>query len=178
MPPRTILVITGASGSGKTAIVSALASEVLPRVRYHHFDSVGVPDVETMRAQYGSPEAWQVTVCHQWITRLTTAPEDLALEVLEGQVRPATVQEAFRTNRVGKGRVLLLDCSPAVRNTRLHGPRNQPELATGQMTAWAAYLRGQADALHIPTLDTTELSLAEAVARVRQHVTALALAAD
>jgi len=178
MPSRSILVITGASGSGKTAIVTALSAQAAPGIRYHHFDAVGVPNPETMTAQYGSPEGWQVAICHQWITRLATDPTDRALDVLEGQVRPGTVQEAFQTNRVRRGRILLLDCAPAAREARLHGPRNQPELATVQMTAWAAYLRGQADALHVPTLDTTHLSLTEAIERVRQHVTALALAAD
>jgi hypothetical protein len=174
MPPRSILVITGASGSGKTAIVSALAVHPAPGVRYHHFDAVGVPSTEAMTAQYGSPAGWQVAVCHQWITNLAVAPSDSALEVLEGQVRPSTIQDAFHINGVRRGRILLLDCSPAVREARLHGPRNQPELATLQMTAWAAYLRGQADALQVPTLDTTDLTLAAAVEKVRQHIATLA----
>lgn len=178
MPPRSILVITGASGSGKTAIVAALAARAAPGVRYHHFDAVGVPDPGAMTAQYGSPEGWQVAVCHQWITRLATDPTDSILDVLEGQVRPGTVQEAFQRHQVRRGRILLLDCSPAAREARLVGPRNQPELATTRMTAWAAYLRGRADALHVPALDTTDLSLPEAVERVRQHLTALAEAAD
>jgi hypothetical protein len=173
MPPRSILVITGASGSGKTAVVAALAADPMPGVRYHHFDSVGVPSTEEMIEKHGSPGGWQVATCHQWIKRLATDPADNAAEVLEGQVRPRTVQDGFELNGVRGGRILLLDCSPETRDARLRGPRNQPDLATAQMTNWAAYLRGQADALDIPTLDTTELSLQEAVDRVRKHITAI-----
>ena len=48
-----------------------------------------------------------------------------------------------------------MDCDYAERNARLRGPRGQPELATAQMDGWAAYLRGQADALGLPVIDTS-----------------------
>lgn len=174
MPPRGILVITGASGSGKTAVVEALAAAPIPGTSYQHFDSLGVPTAAVMTAQYGSPEQWQVARTHEWITRLATQAGSPALAVLEGQVRPSVVAEAFRANRVRFGRILLIDCSPEVRAFRLRQSRGQPQLASSQMMAWAAYLRGQADALQIPTLDTTHLTLHEASARVREHVTGLA----
>jgi hypothetical protein len=131
-----------------------------------------------MTRDHGSPQGWQTAVTHEWITRLATDPEEIRLAVLEGQVRPATVQEAFRTNSVRHGRILLLDCSPEAREARLRGPRAQPELANVQMMTWAAYLRGQADALHVPVLDTTALSLEEATRQVEHHMAALAAAAD
>ena len=178
MPPRRILVITGASGSGKSAVLQAIAARQTPGIRVHHFDSVGVPTPEAMTRDYGSPQEWQTVVTHQWITRLATDPDDTRLAVLEGQVRPATVQEAFRTNAVRHGRILLLDCAPDVREMRLRGPRAQPDLATAQMMAWSAYLRGQADALRIPVLDTTSLSLEDATREVERHMAAIAAAAD
>lgn len=178
MSPRSILVITGASGAGKTAIVSALSARPHPGIRYHHFDSVGVPTVEAMIAQYGSGEAWQTGVTGDWIKRLAEEPGGGPLDVLEGQVRPGIVQEAFETNRVERGKMLLLDCTPDVRLARLSGPRGQPELATNQMTAWAAYLRGQADALHLPVLDTSSLSLEQAVTWVGEHIGTLSLGAQ
>jgi len=66
--------------------------------------------------------------------------------------------------------VVLLDCSPEVRAARLRGPRQQPELATDRMDAWAAYLRGQADALGLDVIDTSELSV-EAVADLLGRMT-------
>jgi adenylylsulfate kinase-like enzyme len=43
-----ILVVTGASGSGKTAAVRALDARDLPGVRCYYFDTVGVPSREEM----------------------------------------------------------------------------------------------------------------------------------
>src|SRR5262245_34469603 len=42
-----ILVVTGASGSGKTATVRALEARALPGVRCYYFDAVGVPAAES-----------------------------------------------------------------------------------------------------------------------------------
>ncbi len=176
MAPR-ILVITGASGSGKTAIIGRLAGQPEPGVRYHHFDSVGVPSPEEMERDYGSGEGWQTAVTREWIARLAR-DGSAGLHVLEGQVRPAMVQQAFVANGVYQGQLLLLDCSPEIRTARLHGPRGQPELASAQMMAWSAYLRGQADALGIPVLDTTDLSLDQAGSEVEKHIRSLTMGAS
>ena len=45
------------------------------------------------------------------------------------------------------------------RNERLHIDRSQPELANAQMDCWAAYLRGQADALNLTIIDTSNDSI-------------------
>jgi hypothetical protein len=37
---------------------------------------------------------------------------------------------------------------------RRDGGGGQPELASARMDNWAAYLRGQADALNVPNIDT------------------------
>jgi len=55
--------------------------------------------------------------------------------------------------------MVLLQCAPAVRQARLAGPRGQPELSSPRMDCWAAYLRGQADALNLPVIDTTDISI-------------------
>ena len=58
----------GASGSGKTATVRALAARDLPGVRCHYFDEVGVPRLEDMSRDFGSPERWQaITTDGGWI---------------------------------------------------------------------------------------------------------------
>jgi hypothetical protein len=61
--------------------------------------------------------------------------------------------------------IVLVDCDPVKRNERLHLERRQPELANAQMDCWAAYLRGQADALNLSIIDTSndapDKSLAE-----------------
>jgi hypothetical protein len=50
----------------------------------------------------------------------------------------------------------LVDCEPITRNERLHLKRSQPELANPKMDCWAAYLRGQADALNLSIIDTSD----------------------
>jgi hypothetical protein len=41
------------------------------------------------------------------------------------------------------------------------------------MDCWAAYLRGQADALDLPVIDTTEIGIEAAADRLLVHVQAL-----
>lgn len=59
MPPRAILVLTGAARSGNTASLRHLAPTMLTAVTLHHVDSVGVPDREEMVRRFDSAEAWQ-----------------------------------------------------------------------------------------------------------------------
>jgi uridine kinase len=52
-----IILITGASGSGKTTILKAIEQQ-LPanKISVNYFDDIGVPSVEAMIAEYGSCE--------------------------------------------------------------------------------------------------------------------------
>jgi hypothetical protein len=45
------------------------------------------------------------------------------------------------------------------------------------MDAWAAYLRGQADALEVPVIDTTARTIEAVAAELRHHVIDLLAAA-
>lgn len=166
-----IVVVTGASGAGKTTLIRALEAQDLPGVRCYYFDSVGVPTLEQMSSEFGSPQEWQTTTTHRWIADLAANPDQAQVAVLDGLVRPSEVRTAFAQNRVRRGEILLVDCSHEVREARLRGERGQPELASPRMAAWAAYLRGQADALDLPILDTTRLTVPEAtqalIARIR-----------
>src|SRR5690349_15096835 len=82
-----IVVVTGASGAGKTAIVTRLAERNLAGVTCAFFDSVGVPAPDKM------PPSWQETTTNEWIQRLARAAGDVA--VLEGQTRPTFALRAF-----------------------------------------------------------------------------------
>jgi len=48
-----LVILTGASGSGKTAIADAVASRYAGLVDVYHFDHLGVPPLEQMLVQYG-----------------------------------------------------------------------------------------------------------------------------
>ena len=171
-----IVVVTGASGTGKTTLVRALEARNLPGVRCHYFDSVGVPTPEAMTADFGSPEEWQAVTTRRWIATLAENGDPHQAAVLDGQVRPSVVRSAFAGFGVTRGEILLIDCSRAVREARLRDDRRQPELASPQMAAWAAYLRGQADALGLPILDTTHLTVAEAGQELAARIQAWAAA--
>ena len=166
----SIVVVTGASGAGKTATVEALAGLALPGVRCFHFDSIGVPTAEDMERDHGGAERWQAWATNQWLARLAGLDEAVRVAVLDAQTRPSTVFASPGAGAAWGAYVVLLDCSPEVRTARLHGPRGQSQLATPRMDSWAAYLRGQADALGLAIIDTTGLTVAEAAHQLATFV--------
>ena len=75
-PERTMtqpfVILTGASGSGKTAIAEEIEKST-SNVRVFRFDTIGVPSVDVM-ATFGSGYkpggAWQRAMTLQWIERI------------------------------------------------------------------------------------------------------------
>jgi hypothetical protein len=155
-----VVVVTGASGAGKTTIVERLAARRISGVACAYFDSVGVLPADAM------PADWQATTTQAWIARL--ARDAAVVAVLDGQTRPTFALRAFADWGV-RGSVVLIDCERAVREARLRA-RGQPELAHDDMHAWAAYLRGQADALELPVIDTTAMDPDQATAALVAYV--------
>ena len=165
-----ILVVTGASGAGKTATVRALDARGIPGVRCFYFDSIGVPTAEVMERDYGGGEQWQASATGEWLTRLGGLPDSIRLAVLDGQTRPSFVFGAAARAAPRVVHVALLECSSDVRGARLRGPRQQPELADARMDQWAAYLRGQADAYDLAVIDTTSLTVRQAADQLEELV--------
>jgi hypothetical protein len=164
-----ILVVTGASGSGKTATVRGLDARQLPGVRCYYFDAVGVPSIEDMRRDY-APGEWQALTTQRWVDRFAADPDGAEVYVLDGQTRPSFVLSAAERAGITLARVVLLDCASPVRHARLVGPRGQPALSNPEMDCWAAYLRGQADALNLPVIDTTSVGIDAVVDALATHV--------
>jgi hypothetical protein len=67
-------------------------------------------------------------------------------------------------------RIVLLDCEAPVRHRRLVELRGQPELSNAKMDHWSAYLRGQADGLKLPVIDTTQLDIDVAADALESYV--------
>lgn len=164
-----VLVVVGASGAGKSTLTRGLAALRLPGVVCYAFDTIGVPSAAEIAAQFGDGAAWQAWALDQWITRLARNDDGAALAVLDAQVRPHAALEALRQQNVTRRRVVLVDCGYHERNARLRGPRGQPELATPDMDCFAAYMRGQADALGLDILNTTGRDVAACIAELRRH---------
>jgi predicted AAA+ superfamily ATPase len=92
------ILITGASGVGKTTLLKALERESLENlISINYFDSVGVPSIEEMIARYGSGEKWQQAMTYQWVDRLLQV-KDKKLIFLEGSINPEFIREAFARN--------------------------------------------------------------------------------
>jgi hypothetical protein len=86
---------------------------------------------------------------------LSQPETSIELTVLDTQIRPHRALEVLNQAAIAYAQIVLVDCDPLKRNERLHMDRSQPELANPQMDCWAAYLRGQADALNLPIIDTS-----------------------
>jgi energy-coupling factor transporter ATP-binding protein EcfA2 len=178
MDQPAVLVVTGASGAGKTTLVRALEAMAVPGVACHHFDDIGVPSVEEMIRDHGSGEGWQQAMTHAWMQRLRDSGASVRSAVLDAQTRPSFVREAFAAAGIRRGGIVLVDCLPEVRRARLVDGRGQPEFATVQMDMWSAYLRGQADALGLPVLDTTNATVDAGVAHLLAIIADLLAGAD
>ena len=172
-PAPAVLVVVGASGAGKSTLTRGLAALGLPGVTCHHFDTLGVPTPKEIAARFGGGEAWQAWALDQWMRRLARNDDASALAVLDAQVRPHAAVLALNQHNIARRRVVLVDCGYAERNARLRGPRGQPELATPDMDCFAAYLRGQADALDLPIIDTTGRPEGACLAELRRHAEGL-----
>jgi len=112
-----------------------------------------------MDRNFGGGESWQALTTQRWLARFASDPDGAEVYVLDGQTRPSFVRSAAERACIGVARVVLLDCAPSVRHTRLTELRGQAELSNSRMDCWAAYLRGQADALDLPVVDTTSLEI-------------------
>ncbi|GAA6619801.1 hypothetical protein [Scytonema sp. NUACC26] len=165
-----LLVVTGASGAGKTTLVRGVEVLGIPGVGCYYFDSIGVPSHEEMTSRFGSPRQWQVAALNHWISLLLCNEDSVQVAVLDAQVRPSDVRVAFECLGAYLTQIVLIDCSHAERNARLQGPRAQPELANAEMDCWAAYLRGQASALALPIVSTTQLPPEDAVSSLIVHI--------
>jgi len=109
--PCFTLVVTGASGAGKTAAVRALATRALSGVACFHFDTIGVPSPEVMLRDFGSGEAWQAWATNQWLDRLDRLEPTIRVAVLDGQTRPSFVL-ALGAGRTPRNRQLGSDRLP------------------------------------------------------------------
>jgi dephospho-CoA kinase len=149
-----IVILTGASGAGKTAVATRVAID--DRIRVHHFDTIGVPSHQEMVRECGSLEAWQLTATRTWMRRLALESEQHPHLLLEGQMRQSFIASAASV----KYRTVLIDCDNATRAKRLT-ERGQGGLANDATMKWASWLRAEAHDLGTEILDTTNLTVDE-----------------
>ena len=161
-----LIILTGASGSGKTAIADAIETSRPGLAEVFRFDRIGVPSPEERVKGWGSGEGWQRAITLSWINRIAALRGPSRPVLFEGQMRLAFVQEGLKSAGIADARLVLVDCDDATRMHRLGEHRGQPELANPTMMNWAALLRREAQAGGYDVLDTSTISLEEAVEQV------------
>jgi hypothetical protein len=161
-----LVVLTGASGSGKTAIAKAVASLCDGPIAVEFFDSIGVPPVAEMVAAYGSPERWQYAKTVEWMARLAVTRRSGRDLLFEGQTRLAFLADAAKRAGDLVYVPILLDCDDATRMHRLTVDRGDPTLADINIMKWASFMRQEARNCGCQILDTGARSLNDCAAAV------------
>lgn len=165
--PGKLIVLTGASGAGKTTIANRTAAEAFPDLNCFHFDRIGVPSREQMDAEFGSAWNWQRAKTLEWIKRIQNEFLSVGKRVLfEGQMQVPHIIEACEIVGVADYEIVLIDCDDLSRENRLRFNRHQPELAGEQMMNWARFLRNQAVEVDARILDASQSSIEDCVSEI------------
>ena len=163
-----LVILTGASGSGKTAIAKSI-EEAYPAITVFRFDTIGVPSPEVM-AGFGEGHqpggAWQRAMTFKWLDKIAPLLSDSRGILFEGQMRIAFIREALTACRIEHARVVCVECDDSTRMRRIIHDRNQPELANEDTTRWSRYLHQEALDADCEILDTTDQSLSQSVRHV------------
>jgi hypothetical protein len=166
------VILTGASGSGKTTIALEIEKEH-PEIAVFRADTVGVPSAEVM-ASYGTGHqpggAWQRAFTLQWIERIAPVVASGRPVLFEGQMRLAFIQEALEIQGISHARVVLVECDDQTRTARLTHDRRQPELANESMMGWSKYLHEEAVEFGYEVLDSGAMTLAESMKRIVRYL--------
>jgi hypothetical protein len=168
----SLVVLTGASGGGKTTIALEV-ERVHPDYDVFRFDTIGVPSAEVMAA-FGTGHqpggAWQRAMTLQWFERIAPVVGDGRRVLFEGQMRIAFIREALKIQIIPNAHVILVECDDSTRDARLIHDRRQPELTDDSMKGWSRYLHSEAVEAGIEVLDTSDQTLAESVAHIVRYL--------
>jgi dephospho-CoA kinase len=169
MSSNAFYFITGSSASGKTTVVKGVINSVYPQMTTYYFDEIGIPTVEEMNDRFGGPAQWQAYNVRKWIEGINLSKKADFI-VLDGQARPKVILDIARELEIKSLHITLIDCSHEVRRNRLQKTRNQPELDMLDMYTWAAYLRGQSDALTLEIIDTTNKNIGDSIIELADSI--------
>ncbi|WP_434712734.1 AAA family ATPase [Rhizobium sp. YTUHZ045] len=161
-----LVILTGASGAGKTTIAEAIERRHGQEIDVFYQDRIGVPPVEEMVDQFGSVEGWQREATFAWMARLSPLLAEGSSILFEGQSRFSFLAEAAERAGIGSHSFILIDCDDETRARRLSIDRGQPDLSNPDMMNWAAFLRHEAQTYGCEILDTSNLTVEQGVERV------------
>ncbi|MGO6966635.1 AAA family ATPase [Rhizobium leguminosarum] len=165
-----LVILTGASGAGKTTIAEAIERLHGHEIDVYYKDRIGVPPVHEMIDKFGSVEGWQRAATFEWMARLSPLLLEGRSVLFEGQSRLSFLTEAVEHAGIKSHSCILIDCDDETRTRRLSIDRGQSELANPDMMNWAAFLRNEASAYGCKILDTSNLTLEQGVERVLREL--------
>ncbi|RUM05535.1 AAA family ATPase [Rhizobium chutanense] len=165
-----LIILTGASGAGKTTIAEAIERLHGQDIDVFYKDRIGVPPVQEMVDKFGSVEGWQRAATFEWMVRLSPLVTEGHNVLFEGQSRFSFLAEAAERAGISEHSCILIDCDDETRARRLSIDRGQPDLANPDMMNWAAFLRREAETYGCENLDTSNLTLEQGVERVLREL--------
>ena len=125
-----LYLITGASGSGKTACLDTLR-ERNPQVVWYDFDDVGVPA--------NADKRWRHRTTEYWLTRAIENQARGQDTCINGSIILGEVLACPSAPAINRLAVCLLDCADVVRIERLRAIGSKG--ASMEMLCWAAWQR-------------------------------------
>ncbi|HAU0262624.1 TPA: hypothetical protein JBF32_09240 [Legionella pneumophila] len=120
--------VAGASGSGKTAIMSDLRNIMSDSLLVHDFDDIGVPD--------GADKKWRQESTEKWLQKLLRENKDACLL---GQIVLGEILACPSAKQIDKVNFCLLDVSDFERIQRLK--KRNTYGADQNMLNWSSWLR-------------------------------------
>lgn len=124
----TFYFVAGASGSGKTAIISDLKKILGESIAVYDFDHIGVPD--------SADKKWRQESSEKWLQKLLSDGKDACLL---GQIVLGEILSCPSAKQIDKINFCLLDVSDFERIQRL---KNRNSYGADQnMLNWSAWLR-------------------------------------
>ena len=167
-----IIFISGASGAGKTTLLRELSNRLsLQSAEWLHFDSIGVPSVDEMVKNYGSPSEWQRAMTELWFEKILNEHKNRPLVFFEGQVNLDFIEAACKKHDFRNYTTILIHCDDTIRHKRLRINRKQPELINQDMDNWARFLKKQAAEKSVTILDSGLMSIDEMIDWIQKEYT-------
>ncbi|NTG90861.1 AAA family ATPase [Agrobacterium rhizogenes] len=91
------VILTGASGAGKTTIAEAIEGLHSQEIDVFYKDRIGVPSVQEMADKFGSVEEWQRAATFEWMARLSPLLTEGRRVLFEGPVSAFVSGRGYRT---------------------------------------------------------------------------------
>ncbi len=165
----TFVILTGASGAGKTSIAQSI-EDLGTQILVYQGDRIGLPSDEIMAGyphtdpdEPGGP--LQRAFARYWLGVIADDLNRGKSVLLDAGCRIAFLHEAMALHGISTAHIILVECADETRAVRLR-ERGHPELVNEQMCGWAHYLHEEAGELKCEVLETTSISLEASAAHV------------